>query len=316
MTMVDADKVTRVAVLGAGTIGASWTAGYLAQGMTVSVWDPDGDTETRVRDVIAGAWPALERIGMMTGADPDAVSFHATPAAACDGVELVQENAPERLEIKVALYDEIEAVLAPEAVISSSTSSIMPSVLQADCKHPGRLAVGHPFNPPHLIPCVEVVGGKQTDPAVVDWLMAFYEAAGKQPIRIKKEVPGHLINRLQMALWREVIYLVNEGVASVADADKGIAYGPGLRWALMGPTLTFHMANAGGMSGFLEHFGEMNESIWSQLGDATLDAETRQRLIDGIEEEADGVSVADLRAKRDAMLIAVLEALAKERGQN
>lgn len=314
MTMVHADKVTRVAVLGAGTIGASWTAGYLAQGMTVSVWDPDGETEARVRDVVAGAWPALERIGMVAGADPDAVSFHTTPAAACQGVELVQENAPERIDVKLALYDEIEAVLAPDAVISSSTSSIMPSDLQANCKHPGRLAVGHPFNPPHLIPCVEVIGGKQTDPAVVDWLMAFYSAAGKQPIRINKEVPGHLINRLQMALWREVIYLVNQGVTSVGDADKGIAYGPGLRWALMGPTLTFHMANAGGMSGFLDHFGEMNESMWNQLGDATLDAETRQRLIDGVEDEADGVSVADLRAKRDAMLIAVLEALAKERG--
>jgi carnitine 3-dehydrogenase len=314
MPMVDADKVKRVAVLGAGTIGASWTAGFLAQGMSVSVWDPDGDTEARVRDVIAGAWPALKRIGMVDGADPDAVSFHATPAAACEGVEVVQENAPERLEMKVALYDEIEAVLSPEAVISSSTSSIMPSVLQASCKHPGRLAVGHPFNPPHLIPCVEVVGGEQTDPAVVDWLMAFYEAAGKQPIRINKEMPGHLINRLQMALWREVIYLVNEGVASVGDADKGIAYGPGLRWALMGPTLTFHMANAGGMPGFLDHFGEMNESMWNQLGDATLDAETRQRLIDGVEDEAGGVPVAELRAKRDDMLIAVLEALAKERG--
>jgi len=227
---------------------------------------------------------------------------------------MVQENAPERLAMRVALYDEIEAVLSPEAVISSSTSSIMPSVLQASCKHPSRLAVGHPFNPPHLIPCVEVVGGKQTDPAVVDWLMAFYEAVGKQPIRINKEMPGHLINRLQMALWREVIYLVNEGVASVGDADKGIAYGPGLRWALMGPTLTFHMANAGGMPGFLDHFGEMNETMWNQLGDATLDAETRQRLIDGVEEEAGGVPVAELRAKRDDMLIAVLEALAKERG--
>ncbi len=313
MPIVDADKVERVAVLGAGTIGASWTAGFLAQGMAVAVWDPDAGTEARVRGVVEGAWPALERIGLGPGADPDAVSFHATPGEACADAQLVQENAPERLDVKIALYDQIEAVLSAEAVVSSSTSSIMPSDLQAGRRHPGRFAVGHPFNPPHLIPCVEVVGGRETEPAVIDWLMAFYEAAGKQPIRINKEIFGHLINRLQMALWREVVYLVNQGVASVADADKGIAYGPGLRWALMGPTLTFHMANADGMAGFLEHFGEMNETMWRQLGDARLDAGTRQRLIDGVAEETGGKSVAELRAKRDEMLVAVLETLAKER---
>ena len=314
MTRVEADKVERVAVLGAGTIGASWTAGFLARGMSVAVWDPDADTEARVRGVVEAAWPALERIGLGAGADPGAVTFHATPGEACADAQLVQENAPERLDVKVALYDEIEAVLPAEAVVSSSTSSIMPSDLQAGRKHPGRFAVGHPFNPPHLIPCVEVVGGTETEPWVIDWLMAFYEAAGKVPIRINKEIFGHLVNRLQMALWREVVYLVNEGVASVADADKGIAYGPGLRWALMGPTLTFHMANPGGMEGFLEHFGEMNESMWRQLGDATLDDATRQRLIDGVGEETGGKSVAELRAKRDEMLVAVLETLAKERG--
>ena len=314
MARVEADKVERVAVLGAGTIGASWTAAYLARGMRVAVWDPDGGTEARVRGVVEDAWPALERIGLGAGADPDAVSFHAEPGEACADAQFVQENAPERLDVKATLYDQIEAVLPAEAVIASSTSSIMPSDLQAGRKHPGRFAVGHPFNPPHLIPCVEVVGGKQTEPQVVDWLMGFYEAAGKQPIRINKEIFGHLINRLQMALWREVIYLVNQGVASVADADKGIAYGPGLRWALMGPSLTFHMANAGGMAGFLDHFGEMNEAMWRQLGDARLDEETCQRLIDGVAEESEGKSVAELRAKRDEMLVAVLETLAKQRG--
>ena len=200
-------------------------------------------------------------------ADPTRVSFHDDPAAAVEGAALVQENGPENLEIKRALFAAIEAGLAPDAVVASSTSGLMPSELQAERAHPERYVVGHPFNPPHLIPLVEVVGGRATDPAVVDWTVAFYAALGKRPIRIKREVPGHVANRMQVALYREAIHLVLEDVASIADVDAAIAYGPGLRWALMGPHMAHHLAGGrGGLRHLLEHIGPGIERWWNDLG--------------------------------------------------
>jgi carnitine 3-dehydrogenase len=305
----DPAKVERVAVLGAGTIGASWTAQFLARGLAVAVHDPAPDCATRVRAFVENAWPTLERLGLSADADPSRVSFHDDPAAAVQGMALVQENGPENLEVKRRLFAAIEPGLAPETVVASSTSGLMPSELQAERAHPERYVVGHPFNPPHLIPLVEVVGGRATDPAVVDWTAAFYAALGKRPIKIMREVPGHVANRMQVALYREAIHLVLEGVASIEDVDAAIAYGPGLRWALMGPHMAHHLAGGrGGLRHLLEHIGPGIERWWNDLGRPDLTPAAIDRLVAAFG-QAETRSIGQLEAERDALLVALLETL-------
>ena len=215
---------------------------------------------------------------------PTRVSFHDDPAAAVEGVALVQENGPENLDVKRTLFARIDAALAPETVVASSTSGFMPSELQAGRRGPERYVVGHPFNPPHLIPLVEVVGGRATDPVVVDWTAGFYAALGKRPIRIRREVPGHVANRMQVALYREAIHLVLEDVASIEDVDAAIAYGPGLRWALMGPHMAHHLAGGrGGLRHLLEHIGPGIERWWNDLGRPDLTPAAIDRLVEAFD---------------------------------
>jgi 3-hydroxyacyl-CoA dehydrogenase len=305
----DPAKVAQVAVLGAGTIGASWTAQFLARGLAVAVYDPAPDGEERVREFVARAWPALERLGLSDNADPSRVSFHDDPAAAVAGAALVQENGPENLELKRSLFAALDAALAPDAVVASSTSGLMPSELQAGRRGPERYVVGHPFNPPHLIPLVEVVGGRATDPAVIDWTAEFYAALGKRPIRIRREVPGHVANRMQVALYREAIHLVLEDVASIADVDAAIAYGPGLRWAFMGPHMAHHLAGGrGGLRHLLEHIGPGIERWWNDLGRPDLTPAAIDRLVEAFG-KAEARPIAQLEAERDALLLALLETL-------
>jgi carnitine 3-dehydrogenase len=308
-------KVERVAVLGAGTIGASWTAQFLARGLTVAVYDPAPGYEGRVRAFVDAAWPTLERLGLAAAADRTRVSFHDDPAAAVEGAALVQENGPENLELKRALFERIEAALAPEAVVASSTSGFMPSELQAGRRAPERYVVGHPFNPPHVIPLVEVVGGRATDPAVVDWTAAFYAALGKRPIRIRREMPGHVANRMQVALYREAIHLVLEDVASIEDVDAAIAYGPGLRWAFMGPHMAHHLAGGrGGLRHLLKHIGPSIERWWNDLGRPDLTPAAVDRLVEAFD-QAETRAIARLEAERDALLLALLETLQTTRRQ-
>jgi carnitine 3-dehydrogenase len=306
-------KVDRVAVLGAGTIGASWTAQFLARGLSVAVYDPAPDVPTRVREFVAQAWPTLERLGLSADADPGRISFHDDPAAAVEGAALVQENGPENLQIKRALFARIDAALPPEAVVASSTSGFMPSELQAGRRGPERYVVGHPFNPPHLIPLVEVVGGQATDPAVVDWTAEFYAALGKRPIKIRREVPGHVANRMQVALYREAIHLVLEDVASIEDVDAAIAYGPGLRWAMMGPHMAHHLAGGrGGLRHLLEHIGPGIERWWNDLGRPDLTPAAIERLV-GAFDRAEARPIRQLEAERDVLLVALLETLQSTR---
>ena len=313
MTRAAAHKIERIAVISAGVIGSSWAAYFLSRGMDVRVWDPDPDTETRVRALVARAWPSFERLGLADGAAPDRIGFFSDAGAACRDAEMVQESAPERLELKRDLLATMEAVLAPDAVIASSTSYFPPSEMQAGMSNPERLGLGHPFNPPHLVPLVEVLGGTQTDPATIDWLMDFYRAIGRYPIRLHVEIPGHLVNRLQIALWDEAAKLVGEGVADAADVDAALVHGPGLRWAVMGPYLTMQLANAGGMAGAMAHFGPIAEHYAERDGQATLrhDPAVTELIAEGIEKRARGRSVDELAAARDDMLTDVLEVLAK-----
>ncbi len=299
----------RVAVIGAGTIGASWAAIFLARGLDVAATDPSPNGETFARRFVDNAWPTLETLGWVApGADRGRLSFHKTPGEALEGAEFGQESGPEREDIKIELFREMDAVLRADVVIASSSSGLLISRVVAKCRHPERCVIGHPFNPPHLIPLVEVVAGEKTSPRAVEAAMAFYREIGKHPIRINKEVRGHVANRLQAALWREAIHLVVAGVASVADVDAAIAYGPGLRWALMGPHLTFHLAGGeGGMTNFMHHLAPAVQTWIADLGDPKFTPEVQKTIIDGVAAEAAGRSIADLQKWRDRKLIEILK---------
>ena len=307
----------QVAVIGAGTIGASWAAYFLSRGYSVAASDPASNGEEFIKGYIATAWPALTRLGLAPGASPERLRFERDPVAAVKGAEFVQESAPEREDMKVDLFERLDRALPPEVILASSSSGILISKIAARCRHPERCVIGHPFNPPHMIPLVEVVGGERTAPATIERALAFYREIGKRPIHIRKEVPGHLVNRLQAALWREAIHLVAEGVASVADVDAGIAYGPGLRWAIMGPHLTFHLAGGvGGMTHFMPHLGvPLARDWWPALGNPQLTPAVQKQIIDGVAEEAAGRDIPELAAERDRCLIAILEALKTARGE-
>jgi 3-hydroxyacyl-CoA dehydrogenase len=314
MQLPDPKSVNRVGILGAGTIGASWAAHFLARGMDVHIWDPGPGSEARARGFVADAWPALERLGLAPGADQARLAYFDDLGDALAGVQFVQENAPEDKALKLALYERFDAVLPEDVVLSSSTSGLLMSELQAGRAGRARFVVGHPFNPPHLIPLVEVLGGEETATEAVDWAIAFYDAHGKVPVRLNKEQAGHLVNRLQAAIWREAIDAVVSGVASVEDVDKAIAYGPGLRWALMGPHQIFALAGGpGGMPNFMEHFGPNVEVWWSDMRDVTLTPDVKTAIIDGVAAEAAGRSVEALAAERDARLVDLLEMLSRNR---
>jgi 3-hydroxyacyl-CoA dehydrogenase len=314
MPLIDRASVRTIAIVGAGIVGASWAAYFLARGFSVRATDTRVDGEAFVRDYIAKAWPTLERFGLAPGADKKRWSFHRAPAEATTGADFVQESVFERLELKQEVLAEIDAALPADRIIGSSTSGFMPSDLQARCHHPERVVVGHPFNPPHLVPLVEVVGGNKTDAAAVDWAVDFYNAVGKKAIRLNKEIRGHLANRLQAALWREALHCVDQGIASVADADAAIAYGPGVRWAFMGPSLTFHLAGgAGGMAYFLDHLKASIEADWDELGQPKFTDALKRKLIDGVIAEAGSRSFPELAAWRDRCLEDLLLALKDKR---
>jgi 3-hydroxybutyryl-CoA dehydrogenase len=304
------NDVQNVAVLGAGVIGASWTALFLAAGRSVTVFDPAPDTEASVRDYVEKAWPALDALGLTDRATREALRFVGTAAEAAAGSEFVQENVPERLPIKHATYAEIEPALSPGAIVSSSTSGLTLEALQEGWSDPAPLVLGHPFNPPHLIPLVELTANAKTGAGVLDRTEAFYADIGKVTIRIRKGLPGHVANRLQAAVWREAVHMAVEGVASVEDIDKAMWAGPGLRWAAMGPTMLFHLgAGDGGLRAFCDHFRDTFNGWWDGLGTPYLDDTVIETLVAGMEEQARDRSPEELSQKRDRMLIALQSAL-------
>jgi 3-hydroxybutyryl-CoA dehydrogenase len=301
---------SEVAVLGAGLTGQSWTALFLAGGAAVAVYEPDPAAEARVREAVGSAWPVLEALGLADGEPPmDRLRFCADPCDAVDGAAFVQENVPERVALKHDLYATIEPRLASEASVATSASGLTLTELQGGWKDPSRFVLGHPFNPPHLIPLVEVMGNERTADGVVDRARTFYEAMGKVTIEVRREVPGHVANRLQAALWREAIHLVNEGVATVQDVDTAVSAGPGVRWAVMGPSTLFHLGgDDGGMATFCERYGDSFHRWWADLGAPQLDEETVARLVDGLSSVTDRESMDELAARRDALLQAVIAA--------
>jgi len=299
--------IRRIAIVGTGVIGASWAAQYLARGFDVIATDPAPSAEANLRKYVDDAWAVLTSIGLSPGASRSRLEFTTDMKKALANADFVQENGPERVDFKIKLYTDMDAATPPDSLIASSSSSLTMSVVQSKCVHPERCVIGHPFNPPHVIPLVEVVGGAKTSPEAIDAAMAFYKSIGKRAILLRKEVPGHVANRLQSALYREVLYLIEQGVLSVADADDAVSWGPGLRWGVMGPSLQFHLGGgAGGIQHFIDHLLPAMEPLWKVLGTPGLTPEFKQRLADGVREEAAGRSVAQLAEAENEVLVGLL----------
>lgn len=296
----------RIAIVGTGLIGGGWALHFLRLGYGVSAHDPAQGAEARLRDMVARDWPLMERLGLVAGADPGGVNFFDTLEGAVRDADFVLECAPERLEVKQALFEQLDRIVAPEALLFSCSSSFMISDIRARTEHPERCLLGHPFNPPHILPLVEVAGGPRGAPEV-ERAMAFWESAEKTPVHLRKELPGHLVNRLTAALFREAVHLIAEGVADVADIDKAMANGPGLRLALAGPFLNYHLGGGeGGIEHYFEHLGASQVERWKSLGEPELSEETVARIIDGVKAETAGRSIADLAAERDEGLLRLL----------
>jgi carnitine 3-dehydrogenase len=309
------EAVRTVTVVGAGVIGGGWAAHFLRRGYDVVAWDPGPDARSRLGILLDTAWPALERLGLSEGASRDRLRWADTLEEALTDTDFVQESSPEVLERKVALLAEIDRLTDPTVVIASSTSGLLMTDMAVGCVHPGRLVVGHPFNPPYLIPLVEVVGGERTDADAVTWAERFYTVAGKRSLTMEREVPGFVGNRLQEALWREALHMVSSGQATVQQIDDSIAHGPGLRWAIMGPMLTFHLAGGpGGMGHMLDHFGPALLEPWTRLEAPELTPELRDRVVAGTTEAAGGRTVAELERQRDAFLVDLLLLLERHNG--
>jgi carnitine 3-dehydrogenase len=312
VSRVDPERVRTVACVGAGVIGGGWVAYFLARGFAVRAWDPAPDAEARLRGLVDAAWPALTELGLAPGASVDNLTVTAELAAAVAHADVVQESAPEQLDLKRGLLAAVDAATPAHTVVASSTSGFGMTEMAVEARTPERLVVAHPFNPPYLIPLVEVVGGEKTAADVVTWTAAFFRHIGKSVITLDREVPGFIANRLQEALWREALHMVANGEATVEQIDASITDGPGLRWAFHGPMLTFHLAGgAGGMAHMLDHFGPSLLSPWTRLEAPELTPELRDRVVRGCEEEAGSRSIADLVRERDRALVDLLRVLGK-----
>lgn len=308
MASVENNGVRRVCLVGAGVIGHGWAARCLGAGLDVIATDPAPGAEHRLRAGVENAWPALERAGISEGASQSRLSFTADLEDAVSEADFVQESAPEREDLKRELLARVDAAARQNVVVASSTSGFLPTSLQSGCRHPERVVVGHPFNPVYLLPLVEVVGGERTSPEAVRGAIGFYRALGMRPLHVRREIEGHLSDRLQEALWRENLHLVAEGAATPRELDDAIVYGPGLRWALMGVNLTFHLAGGEeGMAHMLEQFGPALELPWTKLEAPKLTDDLVERMVEGTREQAAGRSTAELERRRDEFLVRLLE---------
>jgi carnitine 3-dehydrogenase len=300
--------VRRIAIVGTGVIGASWAAYYLSRGFDVVATDPGPQSEANLRKYVDDAWPLLTQVGLSPGASRDRLTFTLDMSRALAEADWVQENAPEKPDFKIKLFAQIDEATPPNSIIASSSSGITMDVIQSGCKRPERCVIGHPFNPPHVVPLVEVVGGAKTSEATIERAMVFYASIGKKPVRLHKALPGHVANRFQAALYREVLYLVQEGVLSVADADVAVCYGPGIRWGVMGPSLQWHVGGGqGGIQHFMEHLMGPLEEMMKSLGTPKITPQLKQTVVDAVLKEAGGRSVEQLASEENSILIGLLK---------
>ena len=289
-------SMTRIAIIGCGTIGIAWAAYFLSRGLEVSAFDPSESARDEFSQRVATDMATL-------GVPRRQPEVCGTLAEAVAKADLVVENAPESVELKRALFADIQELAPETTLIVSSTSSLKHSDIAVDVKAPSRIAIAHPFNPPHLVPLVELYG---TDPEVVERLVIFYQSIGKQPVVMRKEMVGHIANRLSSALWREALYLLQEGVASVEDIDRAVTAGPGMRWAIQGPFLTYHLGGGqGGIRHYLEHLGPSQQYRWSSLGEPVMDEALTAKVIEGVEQVTQGQALDELFTRRDMQLVAM-----------
>jgi 3-hydroxyacyl-CoA dehydrogenase len=301
--------IRRVAIIGTGVIGASWAALFLANGLDVVATDVAPGAEAALKRFVAAAWPALQRLGLASGASQNRLSFTAALTDAVKDADLVQENGPEKIDFKKTLYRQLDELLHPSVIIASSSSGLTMSEIQSGAAiHPERCVIAHPFNPPHLIPLVEIVGGAKTSEATILRAAEFYTSIGQRTVRVNKEMPGHVANRLQAALAREVYYLVAEGVVSAADVDTALCWGPGLRWGVMGNMMLNHLGGGpGGIEHFFQQFTGPMTAWWKTLGSPVLTPEVQKKLIDSVHAEAGSRSIDELAAERDEVLLGLIE---------
>jgi 3-hydroxyacyl-CoA dehydrogenase len=299
--------VRRIAVVGTGVIGASWAAYYLSRGFEVVATDPAPGAEVNLRNYVDNAWPVLTKAGLAAGASRERLTFTANMTQALAEADLVQENAPERPDFKIKLFAEMDKAAPVDAIIASSSSGITMDVMQSACVHPERCVVGHPFNPPHVVPLVEVVGGAKTTEETIERAMSFYASIGKKPIRLHKAIPGHAANRLQAALYKEMLSLIETGVLDVADADIAVSYGPGVRWGVMGQSLQWHLGGgAGGIHHFMEHLMPPLEGMMADLKMPNITPALKQTVIDGVLKFANGQSVEQLANEENDVMLGLL----------
>jgi 3-hydroxyacyl-CoA dehydrogenase len=301
--------IRRVAIIGTGVIGASWSALFLANGLDVVATDVAPGAEAALKRFVAAAWPALQRLGLASGASQNRLSFTAALTDAVKDADLVQENGPEKIEFKKTLYRQLDELLHPGVIIASSSSGLTMSEIQSACEmHPERCVIGHPFNPPHLVPLVEIVGGAKTSEATIQRAAEFYTSIGQRTVRLNKEMPGHVANRLQAALAREVYYLVAEGVVSAADVDTALCWGPGLRWGIMGNMMLNHLGGGpGGIEHFFQQFAGPMTAWWKTLGSPVLTPEVQKMLINSVHAEVGSRTIQELEAERDEVLLGLIE---------
>ncbi|WP_210495483.1 3-hydroxyacyl-CoA dehydrogenase NAD-binding domain-containing protein [Microvirga antarctica] len=301
------NPVKSVAVIGCGTVGASWAALFCAAGLDVTAADPAPGAEEKLRAFVERARPQLMQLGFSKQGD---LRFVPTLEDAVGHVDFIQENAPENEILKRDLLARIDAAARPDAIVAISTSALLRSRIVVDCPRAHRHIVAHPFNPPHLLPLVEIVG---VDDDVVTRACEFYRSLKRWPVVLKREVPGHIANRLSSALYREAVNLVDQGIASVADIDAAICQGPGLRWAIMGPHMTYHLGGGdGGIAHYLDHLGPSQERRWASLGSPTLTDGVKAAIVAGVDAESGGRTIADLEAERDRLLIEILQIKQRE----
>ena len=307
---LDPQKIARITSLGGGPIGGGWAAHFLARGYDVTLYLHDAGEAAAFEAILETAWKSLTDLGLAPGASRDRLRVVTDLRQAVEDAQFVQESAPENLPLKRALYAQLGRLVPPEVVIGSSTSGLTMTEIQAECATPQRCVIGHPFNPPYLLPLVEIVGGRLTDPAAVKWAGAFYDCAGKAPLIMKKEIPGFVATRLQEALWREALHMVANGEATAADIDIALINGPAPRMAIQGQCMAFHVAcGVGGMATNLDQFGPALKLPWTRLEAPELTQELRDRMVDGCNEMAGGRDFKDMAAKRDQQIVAVLRAI-------
>ncbi len=308
--MVYRSSIATLGVVGTGVIGAGWAARALARGLDVVAWDPAPGAAQRLRAAIDNAWPAMSRLGLFPGASRDRLEFVSGLHALCVRADFIQESAPDRLPLKRELHTRLDDMAPPDVLLASSSSGLLPTEIQDGCKHPQRLLIGHPFNPVYLLPLVELVGGTDTAHEALQAAREFYLSIGMHPLLVRNEVEGYLSDRLQEALWRENLHLVNDGIATTRELDEAIIYGPGLRWAFMGVNQTFHLAGGdAGMRHMLEQFGPALELPWTRLKAPELTESLIDAMVDGTQTQAEGQTVKELERLRDDCLVGIMQTL-------